>query len=146
MQPVQQMQHKQQIVISICNDLDIVQARAVARDAAREIGFGPIDQARIATAISELARNVFLYAGKGSISVQILTRDNSRGIEFYVVDTGPGIADVELALQDGYTTSKGMGMGLPGAKRLMDEFVIESYPGRGTTIMCRKWRHYFSSS
>ncbi|NJP06477.1 MAG: anti-sigma regulatory factor [Chloroflexaceae bacterium] len=124
----------------IRSDLDIVIARTLARDTAKELGFGAIDQARIATAVSELARNIFLYAGTGSVTVRGIEQNARKGIEIVCEDQGPGIADIELAMRDGYTTSRGMGMGLPGAKRLMDEFVIETQQNVGTTITCRKWR------
>ena len=126
-------------IISINSDLDIVAARMVARDTARALGFGAIDQARIATAISELARNIYLYAGEGSVTVKEATNGLRRGIEVVCEDRGPGIADISLVMQDGYTSSKGMGMGLPGAKRLMDEFEINSRLGIGTKVVCRKW-------
>lgn len=126
-------------VITISSDLDIVAARMVARDTARSLGFGAIDQARIATAISELARNIYLYAGEGCVTVKEATNGLRRGIEVVCEDQGPGIADISLVMQDGYTSSKGMGMGLPGAKRLMDEFEINSKVGTGTRVTCRKW-------
>lgn len=127
-------------VATIRSDLDIVIARTLARDTAKLLGFGAIDQARIATAVSELARNIFLYAGTGSVTVREIERTGRRGIEIICEDQGPGIADVSVVMQDGYSTSRGMGMGLPGAKRLMDEFDIRSAEGVGTTITCRKWR------
>lgn len=126
-------------IITISSDLDIVAARMVARDTARALGFGAIDQARIATAISELARNIYLYAGEGCVTVKEATNGLRRGIEVVCEDQGPGIADISLVMQDGYTSSKGMGMGLPGAKRLMDEFEINSQIGIGTKVTCRKW-------
>ncbi len=125
---------------TIRSDLDIVSARTLARDTAKALGFGAIDQARIATAVSELARNIFLYAGTGSVTVREVDRSGRKGIEIICEDQGPGIPDMELAMSDGYTSSRGMGMGLPGAKRLMDEFDIHSQQGVGTTITCRKWR------
>ncbi len=125
----------------IRSDLDIVIARTLARDTAKSIGFGAIDQARIATAVSELARNIFLYAGTGSVIVREIEHTGRKGIEIVCEDQGPGIANLELAMQDGYTTSRGMGMGLPGAKRLMDEFTVNTRVGEGTTIVCRKWRN-----
>lgn len=124
----------------IRSDLDIVIARTMARDMAKALGFGAIDQARIATAVSELARNIYLYAGTGSVTVREVEKHGRKGIEIVCEDQGPGIADIDLVMQDGYTTSRGMGMGLPGAKRLMDDFVIKSQPGVGTTVVCRKWR------
>jgi serine/threonine-protein kinase RsbT len=126
--------------VAIRSDLDIVIARTSARDVAKRLGFGAIDQARIATAVSELARNIFLYAGSGTVSVRLLDRLGRCGIEIVCQDQGPGIADIPLVMQDGYSTSRGMGMGLPGAKRLMDEFDLRSQVGTGTTVICRKWR------
>jgi serine/threonine-protein kinase RsbT len=124
----------------IRSDLDIVIARTLARDTAKAVGFGPIDQARIATAVSELARNIFLYAGSGSVTVRELEQGSRKGMEIVCEDQGPGIQNIDVAMQDGYSTSRGMGMGLPGAKRLMDEFDIRTQDGIGTTITCRKWR------
>lgn len=125
---------------TIRGDLDIVTARTTARDIARSVGFGAIDQARIATAVSELARNIFLYAGSGDVVAREVERNGRRGIEIEFKDDGPGIEDIDLVMQEGYSTSRGMGMGLPGARRLMDEFDIKSSVGVGTTITCRKWR------
>lgn len=124
----------------IRSDLDIVIARTLARDTAKTLGFGAIDQARIATAVSELARNIFLYAGTGTVTVREVERGGRKGIEVICEDQGPGITNIDLVMRDGYSTSRGMGMGLPGAKRLMDEFDIRSQEGVGTTIICRKWR------
>ncbi|HEY1011661.1 MAG TPA: anti-sigma regulatory factor [Herpetosiphonaceae bacterium] len=127
-------------VISIQSDLDIVAARMAARDMAKVMGFGAIDQARIATAISELARNIYLYAGEGSVTVREVQQGIRKGLEVVCEDQGPGIEDISLVMTDGYTTSKGMGMGLPGARRLMDDFEVISVAGEGTTITCRKWK------
>lgn len=127
-------------VAVIRSDLDIVIARTLARDTAKNMGFGAIDQARIATAVSELARNIFLYAGTGTVTVREMERSGRKGIEILCEDQGPGISSIETVMQDGYSTSRGMGMGLPGAKRLMDEFDIRSQENVGTTIICRKWR------
>lgn len=126
--------------ILVKTDLDVVSARVEGRNLARELGFGTIDQARIATAISELTRNVVLYATEGKVTVRaIVSDDGGRGIEVVCKDNGPGIANVELVMQDGYSTSSGLGMGLPGTKRLMDEFEIETKLGVGTKITVRKW-------
>jgi len=126
--------------IPVKTDLDIVSARMEGRNLASELGFGTIDQARIATAISELARNVILYAPEGKVTVRaIVSDDGRRGIEVACEDNGPGIANVELVMQDGYSTSSGLGMGLPGTKRLMDEFEIETKLGIGTKVTVRKW-------
>jgi serine/threonine-protein kinase RsbT len=121
---------------------DIVLARQVAREVARELRFGIVDQSRIATAVSELTRNVIRYATDhcGEAVVRPLpSQDRGVGIEIVVRDDGPGIEDVGLALQHGYTSGPGLGVGLPGTRRLMDEMEIESAPGRGTTVVIRKW-------
>jgi serine/threonine-protein kinase RsbT len=130
----------QQKVTKIQSDLDIVTARSNARDIAKALGFSSIDQARIATAVSELARNIYLYAGLGEVTAREVERHGRKGIEIEFRDNGPGITDINQVMQDGYTTSRGMGMGLPGAQRLMDDFEIQSESGVGTTIVCRKWR------
>jgi serine/threonine-protein kinase RsbT len=127
-------------VTTIRTDLDIVTARSSARDIAKSLGFGAVDQARIATAVSELARNIFLYASTGTITSRPIERSGRKGIEIVCEDQGPGIDSIDQVMQDGYTTSRGMGMGLPGAKRLMDDFEIVSNVGVGTKITCRKWR------
>ncbi|MBA3471460.1 MAG: anti-sigma regulatory factor [Herpetosiphonaceae bacterium] len=127
-------------VINIQSDLDIVAARMAARDMAKAMGFGAIDQARIATAISELARNIYLYAGEGTVTVSEVQQGIRKGLEVICDDQGPGIEDISLVMTDGYTTSKGMGMGMPGARRLMDDFEIISIVGEGTKITCRKWK------
>ena len=124
---------------AIRSDLDIVIARTLARDIAKSLGFGAIDQARIATAVSELARNIFLYAGVGTVTIREVERAGRKGIEIVCDDQGPGIANIDVVMRDGYSTSRGMGMGLPGARRLMDEFDIRSQEGIGTTVICRKW-------
>lgn len=127
-------------IINIQSDLDIVAARMAARDMAKTMGFGAIDQARIATAISELARNIYLYAGEGLVTVSEVQQGIRKGLQVVCEDQGPGIDDIPLVMQDGYTTSKGMGMGLPGARRLMDDFELISISGQGTKITCRKWK------
>jgi len=129
----------------ILGEDDIVQSRQHAREAARQLGFGAVDQSRIATAVSELARNIVRYAtdGRGQITIRQLTSTDGRertGIEIVVSDEGPGIPDIDQALSDGFTSGGGMGMGLPGTRRLMDEMTIESAVGSGTTITIRKWR------
>jgi serine/threonine-protein kinase RsbT len=125
--------------VAIRSDLDIVTARVRGRDLARAMGFGVIDQARVATAISELTRNVVLYAGEGEMVLRRVEERGRVGLEVVCADAGPGIPDVGMALRDGYSTSNGLGMGLPGTKRLMDEFAIETAPGQGTRITIRKW-------
>jgi serine/threonine-protein kinase RsbT len=118
---------------------DIVLARQYAREMAIRLGFGLADQARITAAVSELSRNVYLYARTGRVLIKDLSDDDKKGIEITTEDKGPGIPDIELAMQDGYSTSQGLGRGLPGAKRLMDEFEIKSKVLKGTTVTVRKW-------
>jgi len=125
---------------SIENELDIIAARRCAKEVAKELGFSTVDQVRIATAISELARNVVLYAKEGSIIVRALCEGERKGLEISVADNGPGIPNIELAMTDGYSTSGGLGAGLPGARRLMDTFRVDSQLGQGTTIVARKWK------
>lgn len=126
--------------VRIESERDIVTVRRKIRDASKELGFGMTDVTRIVTATSELTRNIYLYAGSGEVEWQGIDSPGGRGIELVFEDRGPGIPDVELALEEGYTTSGGLGLGLPGAKRLMDEMEIETEVGRGTKITVRKWR------
>jgi serine/threonine-protein kinase RsbT len=128
--------------LPIADENDIVLARQLARETARALGFGLVDQSRIATAVSELARNVVRYASgaQGNVRLRTLSADRGTGVEITVSDDGPGIPDVELAMQAGFTSGAGLGMGLPGTRRLMDEMEIDSAPGRGTTVTIRKWR------
>lgn len=120
-------------------ELDIVTARQAGRELSRSLGFCIVDLTRITTAISELARNIILYAGTGTISISIINNLDMVGIEIIAQDEGPGIADVEKALTDGFSTSNGLGAGLPGVRRLMDEFEIKT-GNFGTTIRAVKWR------
>jgi serine/threonine-protein kinase RsbT len=125
--------------VDIISEWDIVAARQLGRNEAKEVGFGTVDQARITTAISELARNIYLYAGKGNIEIKQITEGNLTGLLVIASDKGPGISDVRKVMEDGYTTSGGLGAGLPGVKRLMDDFKIETTFGEGTTISAKKW-------
>jgi serine/threonine-protein kinase RsbT len=125
--------------IHVNSEGDIVTVRRAVRDAAKDVGFGVTDLTRIVTAVSELTRNITLYAGRGEVRWRGVSSRGSRGIELIFEDHGPGIADLELALEKGYSTSGGLGLGLPGAKRLMDEMEIETEPGEGTRITVRKW-------
>lgn len=127
--------------ILIRDEYDIVSARSVAEQMAAEIGMGIVDQSRVATAVSELARNIVVHAGTGVVDFQQVCEEGKNGLEVVAVDSGPGIPDLELAMQDGYTTSGGLGVGLPGTKHLVDEFKIDSKVGMGTTVTIRKWRH-----
>jgi serine/threonine-protein kinase RsbT len=125
--------------IAVKNELDIVAARQVGRQLAKEIGFGEVDQARVATAISELARNIYLYAEKGKICISSIEDGQRRGLKIEAIDRGPGITNIHQVMQDGFTTSGGLGAGLPGVKRLMDYFTIQSQLGEGTAITAIKW-------
>jgi serine/threonine-protein kinase RsbT len=128
-----------QSCVTIINEWDIVAARQLGRNVAKELGFGTVDQARITTAISELARNIYLYAGKGQVCIDKLYEDGKTGLRINAVDSGPGIKEIRQVMEDGFSTSGGLGAGLPGVKRLMDEFDIESSPGQGTQIRATKW-------
>jgi serine/threonine-protein kinase RsbT len=128
-----------QSCVTIQKEWDIVGARQMGRNIAKEIGFGTVDQARIATAISELARNIYLYAGNGEISFEKLENIDHKGIGIYAVDNGPGMEEISQVMEDGFSTSGGLGAGLPGVKRLMDEFDIISKTGEGTKIKVVKW-------
>ncbi|MFC2947778.1 anti-sigma regulatory factor [Virgibacillus sediminis] len=130
---------KPQSCVNIQKEWDIVGARQLGRDIAKEIGFGTVDQARIATAISELARNIYLYAEEGQICFEVIDNMEHKGLSMTAIDSGPGIGDISQVMQDGYSTSGGLGAGLPGVKRLMDEFDIQSEAGKGTTIKSIKW-------
>jgi serine/threonine-protein kinase RsbT len=125
--------------VSITVERDIMATRQAVRSTAGKLPFKITDVTRIVTAASELARNILLYAGSGTMRCSILEQGNHLGMELSFEDQGPGIPDVELAMQPGYTTGKGLGLGLPGAKRLMDEMEIESQVGKGTTVTVRKW-------
>ncbi|WP_025026354.1 anti-sigma regulatory factor [Caldalkalibacillus mannanilyticus] len=128
-----------QSCIEVKSEWDIVSARQSGRLMAKEMGYGDVDQARIATAISELARNIYLYAKTGEIHISLVEEGGKRGLQVIARDHGPGISNIRQVMQDGYTTSGGLGAGLPGVKRLMDCFTIESKVGAGTEIIAIKW-------
>ena len=125
--------------VSIKNESDLVAARVQGRDLAKEIGFKAYDQTLISTAISELARNILLYAGSGTVVVAMVREALREGIRVQALDRGPGIEDLQVVQREGYSTSGGLGMGLSGVQRLMDEFSIRSEPGKGTTVEVLKW-------
>ncbi|HJV87487.1 MAG TPA: anti-sigma regulatory factor [Noviherbaspirillum sp.] len=125
--------------IPIRSDLDVLKARQYGKELAGMLKFSNSERTIIATAISEIARNTVLYAKSGCIRLRIVEQGGKRGIVVVVRDQGPGIPDLSLAMQDGYTTSQGLGIGLPGAKRLMDEFDIVSEVGKGTIVTMKKW-------
>jgi serine/threonine-protein kinase RsbT len=128
-----------EVRIEVAADTDIVEARQTGRELAAQLGFSLTDLTMIATAISEVARNITTYAGRGEITLRLVRQGGRRGLVVVARDAGPGIADLDRALEDGYSTGRGMGLGLPGARRLMDDFEIDSTPGRGTTVTMRKW-------
>jgi serine/threonine-protein kinase RsbT len=125
--------------LQIGSEHDILTARQRGRELAELAGFSGSDLTVLATAISEIARNIVQYAGRGEIVFSVVERDGSRGLVIVARDQGPGISDVELAMQDGYSTGRSLGLGLPGARRLMDEFDIHSRAGEGTTVSMTKW-------
>lgn len=130
---------KPQSCVNIKKEWDIVGARQLGRDIAKKVGFGIVDQARIATTISELARNIYLYAEHGQICFEVIDNLEHKGMCMIAIDVGPGIEDIGQVMEDGYSTSGGLGAGLPGVKRLMDEFDLQSEVGKGTRIKTIKW-------
>jgi serine/threonine-protein kinase RsbT len=131
---------KEEAVVAILSDTDIVVARQKSRELSGKLGFSFVDLTLIATAVSELARNIVLYGGTGEIQLRVVENGIKRGIVVVAADQGRGIADIQRALQDGYSTSGSLGLGLPGTRRLMDEFEIVSAPGKGTTVTVKKWK------
>lgn len=125
--------------LRIESEHEIVTARTTIRETATELGFGLTDTTRIVTAVSELARNIHLYAGSGTVEWGVVTKEGDKSFELVFVDDGPGIEDVERALEAGHSTSDGMGRGLSGTRELMDEFEIDSEVGAGTTVTIRKY-------
>ena len=128
-----------EVSVSIEGDADIVTARQEGRQLAAAAGFSGADQTIIALAISEIARNIVSYAQRGKVSLSRMDEGGRRGILIVAQDEGPGIPDIDLAMRDGYSTGKSLGIGLPGAKRVMDEFELVSAPGKGTTVTMKKW-------
>lgn len=128
------------IRVAINSDQDIVLARQKGRVLAIYLGFSAVDATFIATAVSELARNILAYARKGEITLRAVQGSNRKGIQVVASDDGPGIPDIRQALRDGFSTSGSLGLGLPGVRRLMDEFGITSQPGQGTTVTVKKWK------
>jgi len=127
------------VSIAIEMDTDIVSARQQARELAKNLKFSSSELAGIAAAISELARNIITYANNGTIVANIIEEKGKKGVMIVASDAGPGIPDISLAMQNGYSTSNSLGLGLPGVKRLMDNFEIKSEPGKGTVIIIKKW-------
>lgn len=124
---------------AVSTDKDVVQIREHARDMAGTLGFSRNDRTMITTVVSEICRNILEYAQRGELRIKLVNNNSQKGLQIIACDDGPGIADVKKAMQDGYSTGRGMGVGLPGSKRIMDEFEIESKPGKGTKITMCKW-------
>lgn len=127
-------------LIHINVDTDIVTARQEGRALAARLGFSSSEQVLIATAISEAARNIIQYAGQGTVAINSLEEGGRRGLLIIASDNGPGIPDIDQALIDGYSSAGGLGLGLPGIKRLMSELEIISEQGKGTTLIMRRWK------
>lgn len=125
--------------LPVRSDVDLMAVREAARGAAAEAGFSLVNQTKLVTAVSELARNAVVHGGGGQVFVDPVQQGTLRGVRLVVSDHGPGIADVDQALTDGHTTGQGLGLGLGGARRLVDEFRIESVPGAGTTVTITMW-------
>jgi serine/threonine-protein kinase RsbT len=128
-----------EVRVAIRTDADVVTARQEARTMGAGLGFSSTDLTLLATAISEVARNITTYAGEGEVTLRVLDQDGRRGIEVLAADEGPGIENVELAMRDGFTTGNGLGLGLPGTRRLVDDFDLQTTPGVGTTVRLVKW-------
>jgi serine/threonine-protein kinase RsbT len=127
--------------MKIEKEQDVVPFRNRVKEYAVKIGMGLVNQTKLITAASELVRNMLKYAGGGLTEIEVVSKGRENGIRLIFKDTGPGIKDVALAMKDGYTTAKSLGLGLPGAKRLVSEFDIQSTPGKGTTVTIIKWKN-----
>src|SRR5580704_20202 len=127
-------------IISVAASGDIVAVRHAVRQQAVKINLSLVDQTKIVTAASELARNMLVYGGGGEVTLEVLQEGVRHGLRAHFVDDGPGIPDIELALRDGFTSGNGMGLDLGGAKRLVNDFEIESTPGKGTRVTITRWR------
>ncbi|HEU4623503.1 MAG TPA: anti-sigma regulatory factor [Steroidobacteraceae bacterium] len=139
-EPQSRMHLNDRSVQQIRSPEDIVRVRQAARERAVAQGFSLVDQTKLVTAASELARNTLDYGGGGEVTIEAVCEGVRKGVRLVFVDRGPGIADVEMALKDGYTTGGGLGLGLSGARRLCNEFSIESKPGEGTRVAITRWR------
>jgi serine/threonine-protein kinase RsbT len=128
------------VEVGLRSDQEIVKLRQIVRDVAIAQGLSLVDQTKFVTAASELARNTLLYGGGGDATFQVLLNGTRKGLKLTFVDKGQGIPDIERALQDGFTSGSGLGLGLGGARRLCDEFEIQSEPGKGTTVSITKWK------
>jgi serine/threonine-protein kinase RsbT len=137
MAPVNVEKHE---ALAIASDDDIVRVRRRVRDWAMQLGFGLVDQTKLVTAASELARNTLVYGLGGTLLVESVVNESRRGLRLTFEDRGPGIADIDLALKDGFTTGSGLGLGLSGARRLSQDFQLTSKPGEGTRVVIGRWK------
>ena len=129
-----------EVCYPLTTNLDVVAARKIVRDWASEIGLAIVDLTKVVTAASELARNAVVHGGGGVMCLQVVQQADRRGLRVSFKDKGAGIADLDLAMTDGYTTGGGMGIGLPGAKRLVNDFALESTPSDGTCVTIVRWK------
>lgn len=127
--------------MSIFREIDVIPFRNRLKEYAVKIGMSTLNQTKIITAASELARNMLKYANGGQVTIEVLSKGRENGIRLIFRDEGPGIADIKLAMQDGYSTAKSLGLGLPGTRRLVSEFDIQSHLGKGTTVTVTKWKN-----
>ena len=127
--------------MTIVKEVDVIPFRNRLKEHALRIGLSLLNQTKIITAASELARNMLKYAGGGTVEIEVVNRGLENGLRLVFVDKGPGIKDIKLAMQDGFSTGKSLGLGLPGTKRLVSEFTIESEPGNGTKVTVIKWKN-----
>lgn len=133
------MEVEREETLPIRSEDDVVRVRQAVRQWATQMRFGLVDQTKIVTAASELARNTLIHGGGGDLQMSAIQNERSKGLRLSFYDTGPGIPDVSLALRDGYTTGGGLGLGLSGSKRLMNEFELDTTPGKGTRVTVTKW-------
>ena len=131
---------ERKVELTLASGEDVVRLRQAVRETAIGVGFSLVDQTKIVTAASELGRNTIQYGGGGRAEITTVTDGRRHGVRLEFIDQGPGIADIKLAMQDGYTTGGGLGLGLSGAKRLSDEFEIDSRPGSGTRVAIVRWK------
>lgn len=129
------------VVMTIVREVDVIPFRNRVKESATKIGMGPVNLTKLITSASELARNMLKYANGGQAIIEVVNRGRENGIRLTFIDKGPGIPDIPLAMKDGYSTAKSLGLGLPGTKRLMSEFKIESAVGKGTTVTVIKWKN-----
>ena len=128
-------------MMTIVREIDVIPFRNRLKEYAVKIGMGLVNQTKIITAASELARNMLKYADGGKVTIEVITKGRENGIRLTFKDAGPGIPDIGLAMKDGYSTAKSLGLGLPGTKRLVSEFDIKSEVGKGTTVTVIKWKN-----